>query len=382
MGRSKTTGLICRNGVWHIQKHIKGYGRLRESTGARDYKEAERYLIHRVSQIRNASLYGMRPRRIFREAATKYLLENQDMPSIGDTAIILKQLDPFVGDLPLDRIHDGTLVEFIRKRRSDGVSNRTINIAIQRIIRILRLAARLWRDENGLTWLETVPLLTKLDERLRTPYPLSWEEQRLFFRCLSDHLARMALFKVNTGCRDQEVCRLQWDWEVKVPELDTSVFLIPRNFGGRRQHSGVKNGEDRLVVLNSVAKSVIEGQRGKHDKWVFPLDHRPIRGMNSSGWKAARRRAAKMWEAEYDEPAPDGFRRVRVHDLKHTFGRRLRAAGVSFEDRQVLLGHKNESVTTHYSAPDVANLIAAANRVALTEGHKMDTMTILRRKAG
>jgi hypothetical protein len=88
-----------------------------------------------------------------------------------------------------------------------------------------------------------VPLLTKLDERLRTPYPLSWEEQRLFFRCLLDHLARMALFKVNTGCRDQEVCRLQWDWEVKVPELDTSVFLIPRNFGGRRQHSGVKNGD-------------------------------------------------------------------------------------------------------------------------------------------
>jgi len=71
-----------------------------------------------------------------------------------------------------------------------------------------------------------------------------------------------------------------------------------------------------------------------------------------------------------------------VHDLKHTFGRRLRAAGVSFEDRQVLLGHKNESVTTHYSAPELANLIAAANRIAATEGHKMDTMTIFRRKAG
>ena len=31
---------------------------------------------------------------------------------------------------------------------------------------------------------------------------------------------------------------------------------------------------------------------------------------------------------------------VRVHDLKHTFGHRLRAAGVSFEDRQDLLGIK------------------------------------------
>ncbi len=32
---------------------------------------------------------------------------------------------------------------------------------------------------------------------------------------------------------------------------------------------------------------------------------------------------------------------VRVHDLKHTFGRRLRAAGVSFEDRKDLLGTLN-----------------------------------------
>jgi len=56
-----------------------------------------------------------------------------------------------------------------------------------------------------------------------------------------------------------------------------------------------------------------------------------------------------------------------VHDLKHTFGQRLRAAGVSFEDRQILLGHKNDSVTTHYSAPDVANLIAAANRVTASD---------------
>ncbi len=55
-------------------------------------------------------------------------------------------------------------------------------------------------------------------------------------------------------------------------------------------------------------------------------------------------------------------RRVRVHDLKHTFGRRLRAAGVSFEDRQDLLGHKSSRITTHYSEAELANLIAAAEK--------------------
>jgi hypothetical protein len=95
----------------------------------------------------------------------------------------------------------------------------------------------------------------------RAPYPLNTEEQSLLFQELPDHLARMALFKVNTGTREQEVCCLKWEYEVKVPELDTSVFLIP----GER----VKNGEERLVVLNRVAKSVIEAMRGVHPVYVF-----------------------------------------------------------------------------------------------------------------
>jgi hypothetical protein len=52
-----------------------------------------------------------------------------------------------------------------------------------------------------------------------------------------------------------------------------------------------------------------------------------------------------------------------VHDLKHTFGRRLRAAGVSFEDRQDLLGHRSGRITTHYSAAELSRLIEAADSV-------------------
>jgi integrase len=51
-----------------------------------------------------------------------------------------------------------------------------------------------------------------------------------------------------------------------------------------------------------------------------------------------------------------GLPQVRVHDLKHTFGRRLRAAGVNFEDRQDLLAHRSGRITTHYSAAELGNL--------------------------
>ena len=52
---------------------------------------------------------------------------------------------------------------------------------------------------------------------------------------------------------------------------------------------------------------------------------------------------------------------VRVHDLQHTFGRRLRSARVSFDDRQDLLGHKSSRITTHYSAAELLNLWDSTN---------------------
>ena len=72
------------------------------------------------------------------------------------------------------------------------------------------------------------------------------------------------------------------------------------------------------------------------------------------------------WKKGTDER---GLPQVRVHDLKHTFGRRLRAAGVSFEDRQDLLGHRSGRITTHYSAAELHALIEAAESVVERNGN-------------
>ena len=77
--------------------------------------------------------------------------------------------------------------------RARELSNRTINIVLSRVRRVLRLAAMKWRDENNLTWLETPPL-AMLNERetQRVPYPLTWEQQRLLLAELPDYLHKMA----------------------------------------------------------------------------------------------------------------------------------------------------------------------------------------------
>jgi integrase len=136
------------------------------------------------------------------------------------------------------------------------------------------------------------------------------------------------------------------------------VFIIPKE--------RVKNREDRLVVLNRAARAVIDRVRDDHPMWVFTYKGSPVRSMYNTAWKVARKEV--------------GLPFVRIHDLKHTYGRRLRSAGVSFEDRQDLLGHKSGRITTHYSAPELINLIQASERICRRGGNKMVTMVCLRKK--
>jgi hypothetical protein len=46
--------------VWHIDKRVKRYGRLCESTDSGDREEAERYLINRLRELREIRVYGER----------------------------------------------------------------------------------------------------------------------------------------------------------------------------------------------------------------------------------------------------------------------------------------------------------------------------------
>ena len=129
MGNQKMSGLTKRGGIWHIDKVFRGT-RIRESTGTGEIVKAQELLAKRIDEIRAAQLYGVRPDRTFRAAATKFLEENQHKRSIDDDALHLAQLDPFIGNLFLKQVHMGSLQPFIARRRADGVKTTTINLAL------------------------------------------------------------------------------------------------------------------------------------------------------------------------------------------------------------------------------------------------------------
>ena len=61
---------------------------------------------------------------------------------------------------------------------------------------------------------------------------------------------------------------LRWQWEFQIPELGTSIFVIPRDL--------VKNELDRYVVLNRIARSVVDECRGRHSEFVFSHKGNPL----------------------------------------------------------------------------------------------------------
>lgn len=353
MASTRTPGIrMDRNGGLIIDKEHRGipiYVRL----GMTSQEEAEQRLAVEIDRVEAMLQRNANRRPTFADCAVRYLADSKDKRSVDATAWHIRLLIPYLGGLDVHQLHDATLQPFIADRLASGVTATTINRSLEVVRTILTRAALSYRDDRGQPWLEKMPpLIRMLPETPREPYPITWEEQDRLFPKLPARLAQMVLFAVNTGLRESNVCGLQWTWEVSVPEIGRSVFVIPPEaFKAKRAH---------VVILNDVAWSIIEAQRGRHPLWVFPYRGKPVATMNNTAWQRARRETR--------------LQPVRIHGLRATFACRLRAVGVSMEDRQALLGHANRSMAGHHASADVGRLLTQANLVLNRE----ETRTVLR----
>ena len=353
MACTRTPGIrMDRNGGRIIDKEHCGKG-IYVRLGPISQEHAEQRLADEIARMNAELERNASPRPRFADCAARYLEQSKSKRSVRATAWHVRLLTSYIGNLDVRRIHDGTLEPFVADRLASGVTATTINRSLEVVRTVLNRAARSYRDNDGRPWLETMPpLITKLPETPRISDPITWDEQDRLFSQLPARLARMVLFAVNTGVRESNACGLEWTWEVPVPEVGRSVFVIPPEaFKSKRAH---------VVILNDVAWSIIQAQRGLHPLWVFPYRGKQVSSINNTAWQRARR--------------DQGLQAVRIHDLRHTFACRLRAAGVSVEDREVLLGHANHSMAGHYASADVGRLLTQANLVLNRE----ETRTVLR----
>jgi hypothetical protein len=95
-------------------------------------------------------------------------------------------------------------------------------------------------------------------------------------------------------------------------------FALPLEIVKNRDHVY----EGRPVLLNDIAKEVIRNQIGNDSKWIFPHPEtvKPIKQMNCTVYQTARERATRKIHS---------IKITNIHALKHTYGARLKALGIS-----------------------------------------------------
>lgn len=309
--------------------------------------------------------------RLFEEAAARYVLEFQGKDK-RRTAAAIEAVIPYIGHLRLIDVDDEAMAQFKEDRRlgrppfvfEDGRPRPamvgTINKELTQVTTILNKACRVWR------WLPSAPKLEHVRGARRMAYPLTWEEQDLLFTGLPRGWdAGAALFAINTGVRKEELFGLKWSDRRWIPELDIKdadgnvkermyVFVLAET----------KNGHQRAVICNSVARRAVEWsakwllRKQVKSEFVFPSHQKGNLGGRCTG-------SAKIWFDAWERAGLPKGKLVKkgIHNCRHTFAHRLRAAGVPQEDRNALLGHANTNLAEHYSTPDIGRLLAYAERV-------------------
>jgi integrase len=351
----KPTGLKKRGQVWHIKKIVQIGQRkiaIQESTGCRTLEEAAQILQRRIKEAEEEIRHGpTMAERTFDQAAVEYVLHIERRGKNPERAVRdLDKISPWIGSLPLSHVHQQTLCAFEDDCRGKLASG-TVARVYRTVVAVLNHASRVLRDGNRPWLIHAVPKITAPDWRdKRQPYRLTWDDQDRLLQHCGEQLMPPVLFALATGAREQEVCALRWEWAVSSPDLPKwSVWWIPPIVRKGSAKSAASEQEGRYLIANATARSVIEGQKGTHKDLVFPGRHgRQVQRWNNSAWRLALKKARIV---------------CRFHDLRHTFGERLGVAGVPWEYRKILLGHRIADITSHYSAPGLVRLVAMADRV-------------------
>lgn len=151
----------------------------------------------------------------------RYLEEFAEKKSLSDDKDHLRKLDPYLRSLRLDAIDMTVLKPFIVERKSkDGVSNATVNRALEVVRRILNVAHQDWRR------LPAIPRIRMLREPRRRARFLRHEEANRLIDAMPVHMkpiVRFALDRLPRGgdpWARMESCRSQSQGGMARPRYD------------------------------------------------------------------------------------------------------------------------------------------------------------------
>jgi integrase len=277
-----------------------------------------------------------------------------------------------LGNLRLDEITRDRAEEFAASLLGKRLSKDTIRLILATLRKILNKAhrTRLIAD-NPATRLGE--FYRQAPTRHKEINPLTEAEVIRFLEAVRQHSPQhFALFlcAIHTGLRSGELAGLQWaDFD------ENSKFLVVRRSIVRGKINPTKSGKVRKVDVSDALLSALLDLRRKRKKALLALGKNELPTTdwifeNEEGGFQDMKNLKKRHFHKCLQKA--GLRRIRFHDLRHTFASLLIQNGESLTYVKEQLGHSSIKITV-----DVyGHLVPGANRQAV---NRLPAITIAER---
>lgn len=233
---------------------------------------------------------------------------------------------PHLGRLPLDQVRGEAvdrLLAALKKRNLAAKTIKNIRATLRKIL------------QSAVDWdvLPAVPPIQKVEVPEQTWDHYTTEETELLLRAARTPEDRtLLLFAIRTGARAGEQIGLEWG------DIDFANHQIGFKRASIRGVVGpTKSGKPRWVPMTRTLEAALKALRHLKGKRVFcnpDGSDLTIDQLHERLWGASRRA---------------GLRKIRWHDLRHSFASQLAVAGVPIPQIQKWLGHQSIQMTMRYA---------------------------------
>lgn len=237
-------------------------------------------------------------------------------------------LVPFFGDFYLDEVTSRDIERYKAELVSSGYAPRTVNLHLACLGKLYQCAID-WE----VVLKNPVRKVQRSKDRKDKWAFLDFEEAQKFLDGVPPPWKPLFLTAMRTGMRQGEILGLRWediDWKRGVIFVRNSLYdekLYPTKSYASRDVPMTSDLFGTLLNLKQKAKS----------EYVFPAE---------DGSSLHRKTLTRPLVTALRK---SGVKRIRFHDLRHTYASHLVMAGVPIKTVQELLGHSDLKMTLRYA---------------------------------
>ena len=251
------------------------------------------------------------------DAVARWLIEKSDKASLKSDKCIIGWLNQRLSGYCLASITRPVVDSLTHEKIASGVANGTVNRMLALLRSILIRASVDWE------WLAIVPKIRLLREPVRRVRYLTKIQAESLLAQLPPHLAEMTAFSLATGLRKSNVTGLCW---TQVDLLRKVAWIHPDQSKTRKAIA---------VPLNLDALKILTLQLGKHSRYVFSYQGKPVVQVTTAAWYKALKRC--------------GIDDFRWHDLRHTWASWHVQSGTPLNVLQELGGWESSQMVRRYA---------------------------------